>query len=567
MDETLEKSVSIGIDFGMTYSSMAYTGIQLSGYGIPIPKTKIATDKTSTRVEHHFIPSDVCAYLENDKIKWAVGSDARIKARELGQDAHLYRNYKLLIGDAFLDKEYQSETNPKLLKVLNNITPDQVAQKVVEYLYFLAFGSEEAELYGYGINSVSVSVPALWPERKKRHVAQLVEEALKPVIIENIRIIEEPIAALYHQIRPEAHLLEGPEKQVLVVDYGGGTCDIAVVRIEKDASRLQGESKKVAHVTGRSSREKGGIQIDETLEKYLREFIEKADLAFHPQSVWYAIEAEKMKISFANQMRDLRGNSDNKKLKYQLAIDGRETFAVSMTEDEFSELIEPEISFISQLVIDALDYANDLEKREGNAKLTIADIQHVFLAGGTNLLLIIKDYIRKMLNLGNSSAKISDIDPRKAIVYGAALHAFYNDTGMGIGIGLTLQDDIWLRDVFGRGILIATKGQSIPLRYKHSVRTVKRKMTEIDVAIFRGSSKFMKRNLSIEQVIFQLSKPAGFWTEFVLDVTIDESGLMDFVIKRTGHIEDTFKVKRMVPYRADTQEIAERAEYILEETK
>jgi len=561
LENDTRKFVSIGVDFGMTYSSMAYTGIQVSSYGTPIPKTDIATDKTGTRVEHQFIPSEVCVYLENGDVVWVVGADAKEKAIKFGKNAHLYRNYKLLIGGSFLDSEYEVDLNPKLKELLKNITPDKVAQKVVEFLYRLAFGSEEAELYGCEINSVSVSVPALWPEDKKRDMENLVRTALKLSPMIPLRIIEEPIAALYHQIKSEGHLLKGPKKHVMVIDYGGGTCDIAIVKIEKDADKLQADSKKVANVTGRGSIDRGGVKIDRRIVEEIHKHLKGR--APNEDSTWYLREAEKLKISYANQIRDIRSKNMQAGIMLEYSIDSgyskSSALKVSMSVEDFRKVIHPELSQLQEPIMSALALANDIEERRGRNKLTLSDIRHVFLAGGTTLLPLVRDEVRKIFEESDNSIGISDLEPRKAIVYGAALHAFYFETGLGLGIGLTLQDDIWLKDIFGRGIPVAKKGTSLPYTYSHSVRTIKTNMTELEVALFRGGSRSMKKNNSIESRHFQLCKPAGLWTEFTFEVKIDEGGLMDFTLKRTGHRDDTFVIKRWVPFRADIEDMAERA--------
>lgn len=556
------KAVTIGIDLGTTYSSMAYVGIQVSCYGMPIPKPEIATDKTGTRVEHQFVPSDVCAYLKDGELRWAVGLEARSAAARFGRKAHLYRYYKVLIGAPFLDEEYEANLDPDLRSNLRSVTPDAVAQKVIEYLYFLAFGSDEAVLHDYGIAAVSVSVPALWPADRARHVQDLVRAALKLAAVEEVRVIEEPIAALYHQIRPQAHLLQGREKYVMVIDYGGGTCDVAVVKIKKDADRLQAQTDKVAEVIGRGSLDRGGVQIDERIADRLDKELSGRDLQCTRS--WDLEEAERLKIAYANSIRDLRarGTDHPHALEHRVRLDSSNSsdeITIRMSAEEFAELVSPELAQLAKPVNEALQDANRTDERKGREDLGLKDMSHVFLAGGTPLLLLVKDEVRRLLEEAGSLATITDIDPRKAIAYGAALHAHYRETGMGLGIGVTLKESIWLKDIFGRGILVAKKGTVLPCAYSRAVRIARRQFKEGEVALYSGPSRSISKDTPLYRTTYRVDLPARFWTQFVFEVAIDESGQMDLVLTRSGHPEDTLTLRRItLPTHGHTDEIAER---------
>jgi len=561
------KFVSIGIDLGMTYSSMAFVGVTIDGSGMPLPKPEIATDQTGTRIDHQFVPSQVCAYLKNDNLCWAVGAEAQKKSIEYKLDSHLFRNYKLQIGDVFLDEEFNTEQmNPHLRSLLHDVTPDFVARKVIEYLYQLAFQVESAPLYGYGIESVSVSVPALWPDKKKKSIEDLTKLALQPANVEKIQLIEEPVAALYFQIRQQAHLLSGPEKYVMVIDYGGGTCDVAVVKIEKNAEKLQADSKNVANVIGRASSENGGVLIDREIAKMLRRKLSSAVPSY--DDYWYMSIAEKLKIEFSYQIRDSRGtgtNPGNLKLKYEIDMSqfGQYPKRVEMTMTSFSKLLSDILSKLEEPILNAINHANDTEERKGKSKLELQDIQHVFLAGGTALLPLVKDEVRRIFEVANNRVTVTDIQPRIAIVYGDALHAFQFDHGIGLGIGFTLQESIWLEGVFKQGIRVAKRGTILPYKYVYSVRSASWKTEKITVALYKGPSRIMSNNQGLEKGLqredFILSKPAKLGTKFVFEVTINESGFLDFKLIRPDHPQDTFTRKGYVPYRSDIEAMSERA--------
>lgn len=535
-----QRLLSIGFDLGTTYSSIAFAGTQLSAFGEIQPTPQIATDQTGTNIEKQFIPSEVCAYLEKDKLKWAVGNEAIEKNKLLGEDAHLYENYKLYIGSTFPDREYtRHPINPDLRERLTEETPDRVARRLVEHLFDLAFSPNWGLLNPERdkVRSVSVTVPALWPEDYVRIVRGLFIAALDLFGTPKIRTLEEPIAALYHQIHSAPFLLTGPEKNVLVIDYGGGTCDIAVVRIKENAAKGHGD---IGQVVGRCHKDRGGVLIDDLIAKHLRE-----SLSLEESRSWYLSQAERLKIEYAKQLRDLNLPGLTHELHYTI-----KDHKIVMGVQEFSELIQPELQWLEPTIGGALKDASDYYGQP----LTLDDIRHVFLAGGTSLLPIVKE---KVTRIFNKSVEITDRDARKAIAYGASRHAFKEDTGYGLRFGVTAKEDIWLSGMLG-GIQVVEKGQSFPYEDRHVIYTGKWRLEEFRVSLYKGKRLFPAGDKRIKEKQLELSKPARLFTRFVFEVSVDSTGFMEFVLKRPNHPEDTFSLECNVPIERDLEAMARR---------
>ena len=546
MPET--KSVSIGIDIGTTYSSMAYAAIKVTN-GVPVAVPRSATDPTSSRLERQFIPSLVCAYVEKGQLKWAVGQEAERMSQKHKNKAHLYRAFKLFLGTSLPEKD----KNIVLDGIPVKTDAVELAKKIVSYMRDLAFGPS-GELEGFAVNSITVSTPALWTEDRKSEVEGIVRSVFPESAVQSL---EEPISALYHQINSANHLLSGPEKNVLVVDYGGGTCDVAVVRIKRNAERLQAESKNVAEVIGRGSLERGGEIIDRKIARFIDAKLKKQGVTLSSQELLK--EAEALKITFSNQIRDNRIYPYGEirepfKMKYESQHLSGKNKSIQMTEDSFAKLLDEELNRIAEPIVEALNNASDLIEKP----LTHKDIKFVFLAGGSTLLPFVKDKIHSFFLEKDTSVSVGEPEPRFAIAYGNALHAYHTYTRTGFGIGVSLQESIWLKVLGGFGSRIASKGVTLPFEHTETFLLVERTDT-IEVELYIGRNLLVKNDTRIsESIKLQLTKPIRPFTRLKAYIFIHESGSIDFELSRVGYPQDVVKIKKRVPVRNDLDEMAAR---------
>lgn len=543
--------VQIGIDLGTTYSSMAYVAIKRTGHGA-IPVTRIATDDTEDRPERIFIPSAVCATLNDEaEIVWTVGAKALQDAKELGKRAHLYLGYKLRIGFVFDQKDNPITLDtPDGTTVTIDVTPDQIAEKLVAYLYNLAFGSDQAPLGDSEPTSVSVSVPALWRPENKQAVINLVERA--GFSRDTIRTVEEPIAALYNFLSEDNQLLRGAQKYVMVIDYGGGTCDIAIVKTSKNADKLLARGEQGGKVVGRGSIDRGGINLDRRIaEELLAPQLYDLELS---ESL-LLVKAEQVKIAFANLLRDQDRTyplDDSLILRHVIELpDGKREIETSL--EHFRGILKPELSKQREPIEEALNFASF----EGGKKISLADIVQVFLTGGTALLPLVTEEVQQIFGETERGVRIYNREPRRSIVYGTALYAYYCDYGLIPSIAMTLRHDIWLDGIIR--IVLAKRGTRLPHQFRDTVFFTSFEQTnEISVLLYQGN-KDNFRQLGRPQT-FALAKPARIGSRFRIEGEIDESGLVTISISRIGSPNEKFELKREAPIetKSDMEAMEER---------
>jgi molecular chaperone DnaK (HSP70) len=548
------RPVWVGIDLGTTYSSLAYLTVDIVD-GMISKKVAFATDPNGNRDDLRFVRSDVCAFLDGDSVSWLVGDDAIKKARLLGERAHVFRGYKLDIGDDSKSDDYNirlPSNDPAGTTI--SVTPSKLAQRVVEHLRQLALRSE---LKGCDIVSISVSVPALWDERKSL-VEQLVQAAGFGEV--PVSAIEEPVAAFYCTLDSYSDLLKGPEKHVLVIDYGGGTCDCAVVRIPKNADQQQDRDEMVATVVGKGYGERGGLKIDRLILGLVRDRIPEFRDSGRIPDYWAMQQAELLKIQLSNQLTDFDLPLDDiKLLEGEVAIPSGERRRVAVTVGDLRELLSPELKHIYVPINQAITYVNSHRHWTGPGKFSMEKIAHCFLVGGSTLLPFVKESVQKHLG----PIPVTQSMPRQAIAFGAARHAYYKSTNSDIGVGIVSECDVWLKSTLGSGVLLARKGDKLPLSVRKSLRVMPTGLgfyvEQVELEVFRGdfaSANRDKRTLVKRHTPWRLSQPAPVFALVEMSGRVHETGFVDIELR---YGEDKYRIDGKIPFISDTKAMAKRA--------
>ena len=193
-----------------------------------------------------------------------------------------------------------------------------------------------------------------------------------------------------------------------VYDLGGGTFDVALVRTE------HGELKILDH---EGDNFLGGVDFDCLIvESLIIPKLEQsgtfADLANQMKSqdgkhnnLWVKClnKAEKAKIELSSKL------SSEIEIEVTDDFDDQHDVAVSITRSEFENLIKPCIDRTADMIKTILT-RNNLSSR---------DLNFALMVGGSTLVPLVRQRVGELLNV----AVVTDIDPRTAIVVGAAYFA------------------------------------------------------------------------------------------------------------------------------------------------
>jgi molecular chaperone DnaK len=366
----MENMVNFGIDLGTTNSAIA-----------KFVKGEVEVFSNPTDYGRNTLPS-VVAY-KKDKI--LVGS----KAKELVE-----KEPKNVIG-RFKRKMGTTESF-KIASLNQSKTPVELSAQVLKELKtFVPTGTD--------LNSAVITIPASFDTIQSNATKEAgIQAGFRQVIL-----LQEPIAAslAYANKKKEKELKDG---QWLVYDLGGGTFDVALVKIQ------DGEMKILDH---EGDNFLGGVDFDDMIVKKLlipklQEMGEFSDLETQMFSAsgkynrdYYRLvkQAEKVKIELSSQtsaelemaITDENGNEIDE--------------AMSITRSEFEKIIQSSID-------STIDMVKKILVRNS---LTAKDLQFVLMVGGSTFIPFVRKRVEERLQIAINC----DIDPTTAVAIGAAYYA------------------------------------------------------------------------------------------------------------------------------------------------
>jgi molecular chaperone DnaK len=264
---------------------------------------------------------------------------------------------------------------------------------------------------GHKVRDLTITVPV---ESFEPYRAQM-KKITKFLGIRKLRLIDEPVAAAIGY-----GLNVDEPKNVLVIDFGGGTLDMALVEINEKISPTGR-----CTVTAKSGADLGGNDVDRWLVEYfMKHRAYNLDPAKKDGKFWYnelLLEARRIKESLFFKDEECFYTIPPKQFQdFQRRIDGDSeqlSQALPISKDQFIDVLEENhmYSILESCLIRLQDHMYD-------RGLTDADIHEIVLTGGSSLLPGVYSFFEK--RFGRS--KIHGWQPFDAVSYGAAAYASGN---------------------------------------------------------------------------------------------------------------------------------------------
>ncbi len=316
---------------------------------------------------------------------------------------------KVLIGQQVRDRGYDSKNDPRFFRSfkrgiganIQGFLPELDGQIVSFEQVGTWFLTNLISQLG-SIESLVLTVPVDSFESYRHWLG----EACKSLPIEQVRMLDEPTAAALGYGMAD-------KENLLVIDFGGGTLDLSLVRIDpsiqagktplgfllkfgqKSLAEKSGQKLKTARVLAKAGQNLGGTDIDNWLVEY---FALTQGLAATSLT---ARLAERVKIQLSSQQQASEVYFDDETLdSYELELN-RDTLETILKEHQFFEQLD---ECMTQLLYQA--------RRQG---LEIADINAVLLVGGTSQMPVVQNWVQKYFD----PALISNQKPFEAIASGA----------------------------------------------------------------------------------------------------------------------------------------------------
>ncbi len=215
--------------------------------------------------------------------------------------------------------------------------------------------------------------------------------------VQHFRTLDEPVAAA---LGYGVDLTD--DRNLLVVDFGGGTLDIALVRTALSAApaqRTRGVGNRKAEVLAARGMDLGGETVDEWVTD-----MACARLKAHAETMRPAIRAQAEQVK-----KELSGKVLTTQDTY-FRIPGGDELVV--TRQEFLETLQ------SRGLYDKVEAITGAAIGDARHKLSVTDIDEVLLVGGSTLLPGVRELFERLFGAN----KVRYWNPFQAVVEGAATY-------------------------------------------------------------------------------------------------------------------------------------------------
>lgn len=375
-----------------------------------------------------------------------------------------------------------------------SFTPPEISAMILRKLRDRA-----TRALGCPVSRAVITVPAFFDENQRQATREAA--ALAGFTVE--RIINEPTAAtlVYHAGTHD-------QKRIAVYDFGGGTFDVSIVRMEAGVVEVLSSHGDV-HL--------GGDDLDQALLDDVADQFKTEhgiDLRADAQSryrVLLACEHAKCRLSKEETVQIdevFIAEKDGQPLHLMTTI----------TRQQFEKLIEPFVDRTIQCVDKALR----------DSGLTIHQLDDLVLVGGSTRIPLVEERLREEFMLEPSRG----VDPDLAVALGAAVQAAMID-GQSVGpvlvdvTGHTLGIEVAEDRMFSGPQMVFSpiihRNTALPARFEDAYFTMDDEQDEVEIHVLQGERPEVHRNTSLGRFRFNVEPGGGPRSKVIVrfDLTLD----------------------------------------------
>lgn len=537
MTSPSKKKFSIGIDLGTTYSCVAV---------YQNDRVEIIANDQGNRTTPSWVSFTDTEILIGEAAKQQVNSNPE----------NTIYDAKRFIGKYYNDPTVQKDIEHMSAKVINQnnrplfevtykgekqtFTPEQISS------YILMKMKQIAEAYvGEDVDDVVITVPAYFTDSQR----QATKDAGTIAGLKVLRIINEPTSAAIAYGLDTCKGSSSSEKNVLVVDAGGGTTDISLLTIDDGIFEVKATSGD-SHL--------GGEDIDRNMVEYcIQEFKKK-----HKKDISTNTRAIRRLYTACERAKRTLSSTMNAFLEVDSIFEGID-FQLTFTRAKFEDL--------NQEVFRKTLAPVDIVLRD--AKVDKSTIHDIVLVGGTTRIPKIQEMLRTFFN---GKELCTNINPDECVAYGAAVQSAI----LG-GVQSSGTDNLLLLDVTPLTLGIETSGEMMTILIERGT-TIPTKKTQIfstfsdnqpaaTIKILEGERPLSKDNNLLGQFVIDGIPPAPRGVP-KLEVTYEINA--DGILTVTSKLLDT-NIEKKLEIKNDNnrlsteqiQKMVEDAEKYKEEDK
>lgn len=381
----------IGIDFGTTNSSIVC-------YDEKKKKIDYLMDKT---FEGKPLPYPSFVWYNDNHV--IVGKEAKNNFNTYsGRPGHcLVKSIKSLLG-----------SNEKITVFGDSREPFQITSDILKYLKHMALNNYRSSLVGSNFEQAVFTVPVNFSGRQRAELRKAAE--LAGINVQTF--IHEPFAAVIGYLFGNSnneliHKYKG--KYILVFDWGGGTLDITVVKVDNNGDKLfeVGTSQLTGIAGDKFDEELMNICINRFKDKYIERFRSEyldEKLRGKVDRILYYVERCKINLS----------SYERAHIESQIfaETDGSNTIFYDINEE-----IERK-DFEKSILIHVNKAVNKIYEALKAAQINSEQIALVLMTGGSSKIPLVIDEVRKIF--GYRAISVDNCDT--IIAEGAAIVAANN---------------------------------------------------------------------------------------------------------------------------------------------
>ncbi len=409
-------------------------------------------------------------------------------------------------------------------------TPPEISAMILRKLRDRA-----SRALGQPVSRAVITVPAFFDEGQRQATREAA--ALAGLTVE--RIINEPTAAtlVYHAGSHD-------RRQIAVYDFGGGTFDVSIVRLEAGVVEVLSSHGDVRL---------GGDDLDLKLLDHVADRFQ----AEHGVDLRAGAQARYRLLQACEQAKRRLSTEETVQIAEEFIAeqDGQPLhLAESITRREFEQLIEPFIERTIQSVDQALR----------DAGLTIHKIDDLVLVGGSTRIPLVEERLRDEFLREPSRA----VDPDLAVALGAAVQAAMIDgrsvgpvlvdvTGHTLGIEACVNMSLLGPEMVFSPII--HRNSPLPARYEQAYSTVHADQDEVVIHVLQGERPEVHRNRSVGKFRLQLQPGGGDRSKIVVrfDLTLDGTLKVTATQSATGLSRELIIDNALSQFQADARSAAE----------